>query len=75
LWEIKTAEYSNDGKYNEFTRKIEYNNIVNDAITESSIAKSCGKKYVLGVTDKGLFNKLELLPNLWTANSSLKLVK
>jgi hypothetical protein len=74
LWEIKTAEYSNDGKYNEFTRKMEFKSIVNDAIIESEIAKSCVKKYVLGITDKDLFERLTFDSELKKRNIEIRLI-
>jgi hypothetical protein len=75
LWEVKTSDYSNDKKYNKFTRQWELEKIISDAETEAVIAHSCGYHSVLGVTDRMLFQILLSDLTLSQTGVEIRLVK
>jgi hypothetical protein len=50
------------------------NDIIKDALLEYTIAKECGKKYILGVDNKELYDDLIENKKLFLVKSNIRLI-
>jgi hypothetical protein len=72
LWEIKTSKNYKD--QTEFIKQITINDIIKDALLEYTITKECGKKYILGVDNKELYDDLIENKDLLLLKSNIRLI-